>query len=210
MDNIQNLTNKALTGVSAQQTKASPANMETSQTDNVQKWATWLNLKTYDDNALIKAVLQCRDFAKAFTVRDHPRWITFLGVTGTGKTHMARRLWDSQSSRVKWHNTKFIQHEVYWPKLVSELRSGNAFEKVRDMMSWPVLFLDDICAERDTTGFTSEQLNMLLGCRENKWTIITSNKLLGQIAELEPRIADRMIRNPNILVELKTISHSLR
>jgi DNA replication protein DnaC len=78
------------------------------------------------------------------------------------------------------------------------------------MWKWPALFLDDICAERDTTGFTSEQLNTLLGCRENKWTVITSNKLLHQIAELEPRLADRIIRAPNIFIEVNTKSHALR
>lgn len=114
------------------------------------------------------------------------------------------------SARSDWRRAEFIQDEIYWPKFVSELRGGDAFEKFRDMWKWPVLFLDDICAERDTTGFTSEQLNTLLGCRENKWTIITSNKLLHQIAELEPRIADRIIRAPNIFVEVVGKSYSLR
>lgn len=70
--------------------------------------------------------------------------------------------------------------------------------------------LDDNGAERDTTGFASEQLNTLLGCRADKWTILTSNLSLSQLGDIDPRIADRMIRSPNIIVQLSTISHSLR
>lgn len=155
-------------------------------------------------------VEKCADFALDFKEAKSPRWITFLGKSGTGKTHCARRLWNHLSALLDWRSCGFNKREIYWPRFVSELRSGGAFENFRDLWKWPVLFLDDICAERDTTGFTSEQLNTLIGCRENKWTIITSNKLLHQIAELEPRIADRMIRNPNTFIEVKTCSHSLR
>jgi DNA replication protein DnaC len=78
------------------------------------------------------------------------------------------------------------------------------------LFSWPVLFLDDIGAERDSTGFASENLNTLIGCRANRWTIITSNLMLEQLAAIDPRISDRMIRKPNIVVEVNTVSHSLR
>jgi DNA replication protein DnaC len=179
-------------------------------TERLAEWERWLKLKTYSDPVLIEAVEKCAEFALQFKAECSPRWITILGNTGTGKTHCARRLWNHLSARLDWRTCDFNQREIYWPKFVSELRSGDAFENFRDMWKWPVLFLDDICAERDTTGFTSEQLNTLLGCREGKWTIITSNKLLHQIAELEPRIADRMIRRPNIFVEVNTTSHSLR
>jgi len=78
------------------------------------------------------------------------------------------------------------------------------------MRIWPVLFLDDIGADRDTTGFSTEQLNQLLGCREGKWTILTSNKSLENLAEVEPRIADRMIRPPNLFIDVNTESYSVR
>ena len=77
-------------------------------------------------------------------------------------------------------------------------------------MEWPVLFLDDIGAERDTTGFASEQLNTLIGARSDRWTILTSNLSLENLGSIDPRIADRIIRRPNIFVEVNTKSHSLR
>lgn len=78
------------------------------------------------------------------------------------------------------------------------------------MWNWSVLFVDDIGADRDTTGFATEQLNTLLGSRIDKWTILTSNLMLENLAQVEPRIADRCIRKPNIFIEVKTISHALR
>ena len=155
-------------------------------------------------------MLACREFAMAFKLNQSPRWISFLGNTGTGKTHCGRRLWNHLSARSNWRGVRYIQNEIYWPKFVSELRSGEAYERLRDMMAWPVLFLDDIGAERDTTGFASEQLNTLIGCRMDKWTILTSNLFLDQLGGIDPRIADRIIRAPNIYTEVKTESHALR
>ena len=77
------------------------------------------------------------------------------------------------------------------------------------MMDWPVLFLDDIGAERDTTGFASEQLNTLIGCRADKWTILTSNLFLEQLGLIDLRIADRIIRAPNHFIEVNTKSHAI-
>ena len=151
----------------------------------------------------------CAEFAIAFRDGHAPRWVSLLGVTGTGKTHCARRLWNHLSAMTDWRTTEFIRQEIYWPKFVSELRSGDAFDRYRDMMAWPVLFLDDVGAERDTTGFASEQLNTLLGCRADKWTILTSNLGLGQIGKIDPRIADRIIRHPNHFIEVNTVSHAI-
>lgn len=143
-----------------------------------------------------------------------PRWITIMGASGTGKTHCAKKLWSKSLGMAqfapRWLGVEFLAREVYWPKFVSEMRSGDVYGRFRDMMNWPVLFLDDIGAERDTTGFASEQLNMLLGSRGGRWTIITSNLTLEQLGNIDPRISDRIIRKPNIFLEVNTVSHSLR
>jgi len=146
----------------------------------------------------------------AFKANLEPRWLTILGNSGTGKTHVASAAWDYMQKRSDWSEQTFIHSRVYWPSLVASMRGGVGYEHVIEMYKWPVLFLDDICAERDTTGFAGEQLNTLLGCRMGKWTIITSNLLLNQIGETEPRLADRMIRKPNLLAEVKTTSYALR
>ena len=95
--------------------------------------------------------------------------------------------------------------------MVSDLRSGDAYERIGEMARWPMLFLDDVGSERDTTGFASDQLCALLGQRARRWTIITSNKNLDQIGETDVRLADRIVREPgNQMVELKTLSYALR
>lgn len=207
MKTIQELVQGALTEASAPPTKEKQQTIEESQ---VRDWAEWLKFKTNNDPALENMVKAVREFTLAFKFQHTPRWITFLGDTGTGKSHCGRRLWNHMAARTNWHNARFIQQEIYWPRFVSDLRSGNSFDQLHDMITWPVLFLDDIGAERDTTGFASEQLNMLVGSRENKWTILTSNLFLDQLGGIDPRISDRIIREPNIFVQVKTDSYALR
>jgi DNA replication protein DnaC len=199
---IPELVKNALTEALAPQTKALPV--------NTQDWADWLKIQTHNDPEIENMVRKCAEFALAFKAGKTPRWITLLGVTGTGKTHCARRLWKHLSDRLDWRSAEFVQSEIYWPKFVSELRSGNAFDKFRDLWQWPAILVDDIGADRDTTGFATDQLNTLLGSRGDKWTIITSNLTLEQLGKVEPRIADRIIRPPNIFLEIRTRSHALR
>ena len=199
---VKTAVTSALTGASAQPTKAAPAATKV--------WAEWFKLSLHSDPELERLVRKCADFATAYQRSLPPRWITILGESGIGKTHCARRLWDYSSRRANWMTATYAKQPVYWPKFVSELRDGTAYGRLRDMMSWPILFIDDIGAERDPSGFAAEQLGMLLGCRENKWTILTSNLLLDQLGAIDPRISDRIIRAPNLFIEVKTESHALR
>lgn len=199
---IAELLPNALTAVSAPPTKAKPV--------CTKDWADWLGVQTHQDPQLEQLVEACGLFGQAFKYREQPRWLSILGASGTGKTHCARKLWNRLARGFDWSKRKFVHCEVYWPKFVSELRGGEAYERFNDMADWPVLFLDDIGAERDTTGFSSEQLNLLLGARMDKWTLVTSNLFLEQVGGIEPRIADRMIRQPNICVEVNTKSYALR
>ena len=100
---------------------------------------------------------------------------------------------------------------MFWPAFVSDLRAGASYNRLTDMRTWPLLVLDDIGAERDVHGFAAEQLNMLLGCRTGRWTIITSNLDLGGLAAIDRRIADRIVREPgNLYLVLETKSYALR
>lgn len=177
---------------------------------NTKDWAGWLKLDLHDDAEIVTLVERCAEFALAMKAEAHPRWITILGNSGTGKTHCARRLWKMLEHKCGYSpDFNYNPSEIYWPLLVSQMRGGD-YSQYHDAIRWRGLFLDDIGAERDPNGFAAEQLNTLLGCRENKWTILTSNLTLGQIGKIDPRMADRIIRRPNIFIEVNTKSHSLR
>lgn len=157
-------------------------------------------------------------FVRRYKDKQRPAWLSLLGTTGVGKTHCAQRVYQRIYNGTRnwspyhvYDGPKYQERQIYWPALVRDLRSGNRYEELADMADWPVLFLDDIGAERDTTGFAAEQLNTLLGERVNRWTILTSNLDLEQLAKIDPRIADRIVREPgNEVIEVDTVSYARR
>lgn len=157
-------------------------------------------------------VRACAHFCMRVQQSRHPSWLALTGPSGVGKTHCSKRVWKYASGKFEWGSFQFLHSPIYWPGFIQELRSGNvSYDKLSELSAWPVLFLDDIGAERDTTGFAAEQLNALFGQRGDKWTIVTSNLNLEQLAQIDPRIADRMIRGGgNEFVELTTTSYALR
>jgi DNA replication protein DnaC len=177
-------------------------------------WEKFLRLRSLNDPMLEELVRCCARFCRRFKQGDAASWLTLMGTTGTGKTHCAQRIWEWSRRRVSWRRVNFIESEIYWPEMVGRLRDPQdreAKQKLRELAGWPVLFLDDVGAERDITGFAAEQLNALLGQREQRWTIITTNLGLEQLAGIDPRISDRIIRGQgNEYVEINTMSYALR
>lgn len=197
------VVNSALTAMQAQPTKAEPV--------NTAAWAEWLEIETLNDPQLEAMAAACGRFILRFKARQSPAWLSLLGDSGVGKTHCADRVWRWLAARFNWADCEFIHRKIYWASLIRDLRGGKRYDELRELSEWPVLFLDDIGAERDTTGFAAEQLNTLLGTRVGKWTILTSNLMLEQLAGIDVRIADRIIREPgNEFIEVKTESYAVR
>ena len=88
--------------------------------------------------------------------------------------------------------------------LINDLRQGNGYGLRDNLRSWPLLCLDELGGERDLNGFSAENLCTVLAGRENKWTIITSNKEFAELHKLDARISSRLVRGQNICVEVKT------
>lgn len=149
-------------------------------------------------------------FVLAMKENHPPRWLSLLGTSGNGKTHLAKRAWRFACKRFGWDKTGYLPEFIYWPDFVDRLRSGDAYEHFNDLKNWPVLALDDIGAERDSTGFASEKLNTLLGCRAGQWTILTSNLGLDQLETVDRRISSRIVRDNNIWVESTAEDYALR
>ena len=175
-----------------------------------QKFAEWMSFKTLGDAELEKIAQACWDWTQAFKAKQSPRWLSLLGTSGTGKTHCATRLWNWASARADFRNAQFIHVPVIWPRFVQRLRAGNGFKMRDDIANWPVLFVDDIGSERDTTGFATEELVALLMSRMGKWTLITSNKTPEALRALDERLYSRLIRDQNICATVRTIDFSER
>ena len=195
-----------------------------------QKFADWLGFQTHGDLELIKAATAAQEWASAFKTSlqsrtndrsgvfntkegqdsGRPRWLSIIGKSGTGKTHICKRLWFYAKEKSDWSRFNYFPKVIFWPDFIQTLRAGDAFEMRQEMKRWPVLFLDDIGAERDPTGFAAEELNTLLGCRIDRWTLITSNKDAEGIKAIDGRIFSRLIRGNNICVGIDTKDYSER
>jgi DNA replication protein DnaC len=174
------------------------------------KFVDWLGFKTFGDTELIKAAQAGQEWASAFKTKKAPRWLSLIGSSGTGKTHIANRLWKYAKEKSDWSKCDYFPVVIFWPDFIQKLRSGGVFEMRQEMKRWPVLFLDDIGAERDPSGFAAEELNTLLGCRMDRWTLLTSNKDLDGLKGVDMRISSRLVRKPNICVGINTIDFSAR
>lgn len=169
-----------------------------------------LSFETLGDPKLETALRAANDWLSSFARRTPPKWLSLLGHSGTGKTYLARQLWRKASHSANWSQCGYIQKAIYWPEFVQDLKRGDSYGLRDDMRKWPVLFLDDVLAERDPSGFATDELASLLGCRVGKWTIVTSNLGLDAIAKIETRIASRMIRDGNVAVRLDTQDFATR
>jgi DNA replication protein DnaC len=175
-----------------------------------QKFADWLGFQTFGEPELEKVVVACHEWREAMIGRAAPRWLSLLGVSGTGKTHCAKRLWQWAQAKSDFSRCEYIPQVIYWPDFIQRLKAGNGYEMRNDLKRWPVLFLDDIGAERDPSGFAAEELNTLLGCRSDRWTLLTSNKDFDAIKAIDGRISSRLIRGRNICVAINTKDFSER
>lgn len=164
-------------------------------------------LKTFNDPQLIELESGVNRFLDCIEERQTPRWLSLLGKSGTGKTHCAKWVWDWFKSLYEWNPThcEYVPRLIRWPELVDQMRSGERFQEVRDMARWPMLVLDEIGAERDTTGFASEKLTALLCSRDRKWTVITGNITVATLASVDERIVSRMLRHNGIICDVNTV-----
>ena len=127
------------------------------------------------------------------------RWLSLLGASGIGKTHLAEAARDAL-----FKERPSLPIQLWkWQKVVSMLRSGDwAFVEylVKEVY---VLILDDIGAENTTPSILSA-LNRVVDGRLGKWTMLTSNLLPEHIGEhLDARIASRLYRGNNVVCRVK-------
>lgn len=219
MEPIQNLLPKA-----AAELTAPPTNVESVSTTTL---ASFPGFKTLDDPVL----QQMRDAAERFALEmlGHlpPRWISFLGSSGAGKTMLAKwinRVFKQNLDwKIDWPATERTKNEsnphgriirdrgdfVSWAKIARLMREGE-YRILDDLCQLTFLVIDDIGAEYGT-DFINAKLYELLSRREHKWTVITGNLSLSDIEQrIDSRIASRMIRSGSVVIDVDVQDFNLR
>lgn len=157
-------------------------------------------------------IAKVAEFCDAMRTGKPARWLTLCGNSGVGKTHCARRIQRWAESHFQCENSYWPDF-ILWPELIDSLRGSKreyAYDKFNDMRRWPFLALDDVLAERDPNGFAVERLLNLLSSRDGRWTVLTTNLSLAQVAGIEPRLASRLVRGLNLIAEVTTKDFALR
>lgn len=126
-------------------------------------------------------------------------WLVMIGENGVGKTHLAKRLFSyAGKARVTAWDMGYWDHPpgrvwVDWPDLVASESDG----VWQDALEADLLIVDEIGGEKDRwkNGEPLRRLTSLLGKRENRWTVITTNARQNDWAQTwDKRVADRLRR----------------
>jgi DNA replication protein DnaC len=187
-------------------------------------FADW---KTHGDQRLIDPLNVAARFCNRVRLRGaaHDRaghTLTFCGVSGIGKTFLADCMLN-ELGRDKWGQLAGVQGYVRngeiiratymrrdWRKISDGFKTGD-YEIVEDLEKTFLLMLDDIGADHDPSGVGASKLDRVVRSRVGKWTILTCNLSLPQIAEkLDTRIASFLIRDENEVCEIVAEDYATR
>lgn len=182
------------------------------------EWSSYLKFELFGDQQLVDMVTETAHFIHAMKAKEKPRWLSFTGTSGAGKTYLARAIWRWYSKAPGMNQTKTVNHEVvyggqfaFWPDVAQALKAQEATTWMRDLADETLVVIDDIGAARDSTGFVTNELSNLLSRRCSKWTVITANFPLKEIAQkMDVRIASRMIRDNSVVVDVDVKDFNLR
>ena len=163
--------------------------------------------QTFGEAKLCEMLDAAKDFIRDMAIGTAPRWLSLLGRSGTGKTHLARGI----THFFKAEAAIYIEPGtgahlsrrggfIGWRKVVDHLRDGDY--GIIDVVcnDWFVA-LDDIGAEK-ASDFSVSKLDQVIDARLGKWTVITCNFSREEIAQhMDVRIASRLGRGKNVIVD---------
>jgi chromosomal replication initiation ATPase DnaA len=150
-------------------------------------------------------------FLEDFRDGKQPRWLSLLGSSGSGKTHLAKTVWkiyrhDRNLFRASVENGEIVYPGEWcdWPRLAGDLQSNSGYSELEELASAKLIIVDEIGADRDKHGHVRDCLARLLSTRVGKWTLITSNMSLTAIRDkMDSRIASRMLRDGSVVVDVE-------
>lgn len=142
--------------------------------------------------------------------KSEPYWLSYLGTSGTGKSHLAKQI-TSQAMFDLNHHHELINPVRFqsWSNLLAQYRNGD-YWRLDDIADCNFIVLDDIGVEGSRSSFGDGKLYETISAREGKWAVITSNLTLKEISQLDVRISSRLIRDRNIVINVNTTDYALR
>lgn len=175
-------------------------------------------------------------FCMDLQARKEPRWLTITGPSGTGKTTLARLIKQFVMQKGRYYRIcapggdVMQQHPCFfasWPAVVDQMKTGDfstvdslcekysgheAPESRRGKCVVWFAVIDDIGQAQDTTKpYLLAALGRIADARLGAWTVWTSNLHCKEIGDrLDVRIASRMIRGGNVVVENNAVDFNIR
>jgi DNA replication protein DnaC len=147
------------------------------------------------------------------------RWLTLSGVCGCGKTTLARMafnaasefnpgnsaLWVHSGDEYRERTRRPLNVWMHADTFAARLMGGE-FDLPETLGQDYLVVIDDIGASKDTANaFIASKLSRLAEVRLGKWTIFTTNLTHAEVAaQIDPRVASRMIRDGNIAIRITT------
>ena len=129
------------------------------------------------------------------------RWLTLWGRSGTGKSMLARGIYEAFPRRAHW---------LDWVDLCRRYQSKDDINRaLRWACDAEVLVIDDAGAEHQTPA-TLGLLHGMLQSRLGQWTVITTNLSPDTWRQRDERIGSRLIRDRNVHVDCTTADYATR
>lgn len=161
-------------------------------------------------NALSNVLPSVQEFVSAIVRKESPRWLSLLGPSGVGKTHILKQAMSSlrrAHSRGAWS----IRTPTGWrgPQMAHIIPAEdlNDYRAPRDYAKYDVIYIEDIGSGGDmgkgSGNVLRSRISELLQLRSGKWTMLCANLYRGEIeAQLDGRIASRLKRDGSTCIEI--------
>lgn len=176
--------------------------------------------------SLRAAASHAAQFVRDMAARTAPRWLTFTGVPGCGKTMLARQIFEAAraynpgETQTLWCTGTGLYDESrrrprrVWlsaTEFADRMRSGKEYDLPEYLGADFLVILDDLGATRDTTNFLAEAVYRLCNARLGKWTVFTSNlNATGIATQVDPRVASRLIRDGSVAYRIDAGDYAMR
>lgn len=174
--------------------------------------------ETFGEQCLEDARQKAAAFVNDMATQHKPRWLSFVGRSGTGKTFLATQIFNFVLRNVAKSYKIFGENSVYFGDCIAttadrlaQMWRLNKSSDSSQFVDADLLFIDDIGTTADRSGFITDAMYSLLSRRLGKWTLLTSNLTFAGISEqFDERLADRMIRDGNVVCKIDCRSFSIR